>query len=184
MSRAAARQTPKVISMHFYLNAQRDHSCRKPDMFGDRCRVVDAGRLFFVPGFVSTSRHAAAVDIAEPHIGAAIFTRRDDRRPWRQFRRRGASRRARWSSRNSLQACPAAASAARRASALSVRTESFERQEIAQNRNIGASSNRKSLSTFAELTLTIARIRAFVGTPFMAREKLRAPTPSFVLALY
>ena len=93
-------------------------------MFGDR-RLTIFFFLLLVLFPVRDMRRLAT--IAKPHIGAALFTRRDDRRPWRQSRERRRSRRARWSSRRSPQrsfrACPAAASATRRASALSVRTE-------------------------------------------------------------
>ena len=55
--------------MLFYLKRGARPSASKPDMFGDRRLAI----FFFVAGFVSSSRHAAAVDIAEPHIGAAHF---------------------------------------------------------------------------------------------------------------
>ena len=70
MSRAVGPPNAhEALSMLLYLNAKRNHLCRKPDIL-----AIDAGRFsVFVPRFVSTSRHAAALDIAEPHIRPALF---------------------------------------------------------------------------------------------------------------
>src|SRR5208283_3480626 len=65
-----------------------------------------------------------------------------------------------------------------RPSALSARTESFERQEIAPEQNAGANSDRKSLSTFAEFALALAPARgAFREGSLSERDARDRPQP-------
>ena len=136
----------------------------------DRCGAVGKFKGGAITGYVHDPRTVASIDATRElnDVGPVAYitkTLQAILNGWRFSRRLGRSR-----------PKPAFTEHNRRSAslrALSVRTESFERREMAPNQNVGASSYRKSLSTFRGL-LQISRFVATLAPERQGPPKRRA----------